>query len=355
MSNTHNEPLSKLLEYARKIEETQYDIETRNGERRYEMRLNRALQQLREQVKQHQDALERPQVNPMSSSLEKPSQDTASRVRQLQVITAAYKSLTVAQPLLPSADSPLPALLALRSTHNLILQTQTLILATNKRTAEARTQLHQEKGDLHDAQLIFNALTQRAERLRSEYASRSQVSSKEMVEAMILDQQIRKRQYMKDLRSLVKAFNRFVEGHLAGMLAAEELNGPVVGDMMEVDGEASTAGFNQQAKPKKLRKDKTGNDFERKRQIDGIWGPSDRGDSTEARQRSETEAAGAAFRALTEDLLNAAADEEGLDPYVDIPQETAPVRFLVRAKVAQFHPHNARRLRLVDFTRDFEL
>lgn len=208
---------------------------------------------------------------------------------------------------------------------------------------------------MHDAQLIFNALTQRVERLRSEHASRSQVSSKELVEGMILDQQIKKRQYMKDLRSLVKAFNKFVEGYLAGMLAVEELGGPVVGDLMEVDEEALIAGFNQQAKPKKSRKERTGNAFERKRQIDGIWGPPDQGDGTESGQRSETEAAGAAFRALTEDLLNAAAGEEDSDPYVDIAQETAAVRFLVRAKVAQFHPHNSRRLRLVDFTRDFEV
>lgn len=59
MSDNQNEALSKLQEYAKKIEETEYDIDTRNGERRYEMRLNRALQHLQEQVKQHQDALER--------------------------------------------------------------------------------------------------------------------------------------------------------------------------------------------------------------------------------------------------------------------------------------------------------
>ena len=52
---------------------------------------------------------------------------------------------------------------------------------------------------------------------------------------MILDEEVKKRQYVKDLRSLVKAFNKFVEGHLAGMLAVEELGGPVVGDMLEVD------------------------------------------------------------------------------------------------------------------------
>lgn len=37
------------------------------------------------------------------------------------------------------------------------------------------------------------------------------------------------------------------------------------------------------------------------------------------------------------------------DPYIPMKQDTAIVRFLVRAKVAAFHPKDARRLRLVDF------
>lgn len=256
--------------------------------------------------------------------------------------------------MLPSADSPLPAILALRSTHNLIHETQTLILATREKAVEARTQLYQEKEDLHDAQLISNALTQRVEKLQSKQTSSSQASSTELVKGMILEEQAKKRQCVKDLRNLIKAFNKFVEGHLAGMLAVEELGGPVVGDMMEVDEEVLIAGFNQQGKPNKLRKESTRNENERKRRIDDIWGTPDEGESTKAGQRSEKEAAGAAFRALTEDLLNAAAGDEDSDPYVDILQETAAVRFLVRAKVAQFQPQNARKLRLVDFIGELE-
>lgn len=286
--------------------------------------------------------------------IEAPSQDPASRVRQLHVITAAYKSLTTAQPILPPAHSPLPALHALRSTHNLIEETQNLILTTKEKTAEARTQLRQEKEDMHDAKSIFNALTQRIEKLRSEQASIAQMSSTEIVKVMILDEEVKKRQYVKDLRSLVKAFNKFVEGHLAGMLAVEELGGPVVGDMLEVDEEALKVGFNRQGKPKKSRKESTGNEIDRKRRIDDVWGPPDEGDDAGKGQRSEKEAASAAFRVLTEDLLNAAAGDDVSDPYVDIPQETAAVRFLVRAKVAQFHPQNATKLRLLDFTGELE-
>lgn len=236
----------------------------------------------------------------------------------------------------------------------MIEETQTLILATKEKTAEARTQLRREKEDLHDAELIFNALTQRVQKLRSDQASSSEASSTEVVRDLIVEEQAKKRQYVKDLRNLIKAFNKFVEGQLAGMLAVEGLGGPVVGDMMEVDEEVLIAGFNQQGKPNKLRKESTGNQIERKRRIDDIWGPPDGSDDPEAGQRSEKEAASAAFRALTEDLLNAAAGDEDSDPYVDIPHETATVRFLVRAKVAQFHPQNARKLRLVDFIGELE-
>lgn len=59
MGGSQNQVLAKLQEYAKKIEETEYDTESRNGERSYEMCLNKALQQLQEQVKQHQVALEK--------------------------------------------------------------------------------------------------------------------------------------------------------------------------------------------------------------------------------------------------------------------------------------------------------
>ena len=64
---------------------------------------------------------------------------------------------------------------------------------------------------------------------------------------------------------------------------------------------------------------------------------------------TERKAAGAGMRRLTEELLNALADEENPESYITISKESAAVRFLVRAKVAQFHPNDARKLRLMDF------
>ena len=288
------------------------------------------------------------------SLIEDPSRDPATRTHQLRVITAAYKSLTVAEPVLPPVDSPLPALLALRSTHTLIGETKDSIIATKEQSSGTRARLHQESESLRDANLLSAALKQRIEGLQLKQSSDLQILPAELVKDIILDERTRKGQYAKGLRSLVKAFNHFVEEHLAGMLAVEELGGPVVGDMIEVDEEVLKAGFSQQGKVIKQRTDPTSSEIERKRRIDDIWGPFDEDDEAEVGERTETDAAGAAFRALCEDLLNAAAGDEGSDPYVDIPQETATVRFLIRSKVAEFHPQNAKKLRLVDFTSDLD-
>lgn len=247
------------------------------------------------------------------------------------------------------ADSPLPALLALRSTHSLIDETKASLLTTKIKLSEARALLLQENKYLQDAHLLSNALKERVEKLQAEEAVDSRISPTELVQGFILHEQTQKRHYVRQLRNLVRVFNRFIEEHLAGMLAVEELGGPVVGDMLEVDEATLKAGFNQQGKAKKYRVDTASSESERQRRIKDTWGPAGEDDEAEADRRTEKSAAGAAFRTLSEDLLNAAAGDDGSDPYVRIPQETAAVRFLVRAKVAQFHPQDARKLRLVDF------
>jgi hypothetical protein len=62
------------------------------------------------------------------------------------------------------------------------------------------------------------------------------------------------------------------------------------------------------------------------------------------------------MRELTEQLMNKLVEAGGdtSAAYVELPRETAAARFLVRSKVAMFHPKDARRLRLVDFGRDLE-
>lgn len=260
----------------------------------------------------------------------------------------------MAEPILPSTNSPLPALLALRSTHNVINETKVSLLTTKEKISKICSQIDQENQHRHDHQIFAEALEKRMKRLQSEQISQDQVTPDELANKIIQDQQKQKSHFTKELRYLMKAFNRFVEEYLAGMLAAEELGGPIVGDLSDIDEGTLKAGFNRQGKAKKSVAESPINEAERKKRIDDLWGPLSENEGPETRQRTEKEAAGSAFRNLCEDLLNASAGDAASDPYVYITRETAAVRFLVRAKIALFHPQDARKLRLVDFSQELD-
>ena len=139
--------------------------------------------------------------------------------------------------------------------------------------------------------------------------------------------------------------------------AAEELGGPVVGDLMEVDSEELGAGFSAQGKLKKAKGKP--DDDKHQRRIDDIWGERggqpDQGGKRK-RENDEASSAGVQMRDLTEQLLNKLAESGGdsSSAYVQIARESAAARFLVRSKVAVFHPRDATRIRLVDFGREIE-
>jgi len=156
--------------------------------------------------------------------------------------------------------------------------------------------------------------------------------------------------------SLVKAFNAFIDDILAPMLAAEELGGPVVGEMTEVDDEDLGRGFSSQGK---VKKSKNGpDDDKRQRRIDQIWGsaPQEGSFRVDKEEWTEQKAAGVEMRDLTEQLLNnlVEAGGSGSDVYVQLERESAAARFLVRSKVAQFHPKDSRKLRLIDFGKELD-
>ena len=235
----------------------------------------------------------------------------------------------------------------MRSTLNMVDQTKASISETKESIEMAKRRLQQEQADVEDARSITRALRERIERAQREHEEQSRKTNEDIIKGMIQEQHQKKRHYTTELRNLVKAFNSFVDQHLAAMVAAEDLGGPVVGDLLEIDEDTLRAGFTQQGKPKKARTDRTKEDIERKRRNEGRWG-SEVEDMVES-ARSEKNAAGASLRELTEDLLNSAAGDDDSDPYIILARESAAVRFLVRAKVAQFHPDDARQLRLIDF------
>lgn len=214
--------------------------------------------------------------------------------------------------------------------------------------------LRKEQKDLHDANLIQRTLEGRISSLEEVIQERTQKLSTQIAKDIMRDLRKKKANYDTDTVKLVKSFNKFIDDHLAVMLAAEELGGPVVGEFLSVDETNLETGFNTQGKTRRLKDAQS--DGKRQRRIDEIWGQRYERDQKGKEPWDEKTAAAAEMRELTEQLLNSLVEADGgrNDGYVELERESAAARFLVRSKVAHFHPKDARRLRLVDFGRDLD-
>lgn len=275
-----------------------------------------------------------------------PSADPKVHLRQLHALTAAYQSLTSQEPWLPSRDSPLPALLALRATDKAIKETRECIPSTDIDFEKMKKRLEKEQADFTDAKLIQTDIQTRIISLEGEIQERKKKSPGQIAKGLIREMKAKKDYYDVETSNLVKEFNTFIDGYLAPMLAVEELGGPIVGEMLDVNEDLLGGAFNAQGKAKKVKP----NNDKRQRRIDQIWGPRPEEGRTKE-PWNEKRAAAAEMRDLTEQLLNnlVDADGNGPGPYVELQRESAAARFLVRSKVAQFHPNDARKVRLVDF------
>ncbi|KAF4455073.1 chromosome segregation protein smc [Fusarium austroafricanum] len=312
----------------------------------YTVKLDQTLQELQQKVRQHEDELEKLRSGQVQSP--------GSVAGQARLIQAALKEVTESEPFLPSPASLLPTLLALRKTHQTIQESNTYLASQHANHEELSRQLDADEARLKDQNLLGDALTARIQSLRDEVEASTHVTPEEGAKELLQELRANKKSYDRETSKLMKVLIRFIDNHLAPMLAAEELGGPVVGDLVDVDRDALAAGFSAQGKLKKPKdsadKDK---DDKRQRRIDEIWGQATDGGTG---RQDEVTAASAEMKQLTEELLNTLADAHGDNSasYVQLPRESAAARFLVRSKVAQFHPRDATRLKLVDFGRDLE-
>ncbi|CAK7226091.1 hypothetical protein SCUCBS95973_006082 [Sporothrix curviconia] len=309
-----------------------------------------------------------------------------SAAASLTIMTTAYEAAARSDPFLPFADSVLPALLALRKTHGVLAESQVYLesgdlfkkptpsstTSTTTASDQARRKLAMDKARLDDQRALQTALETRIVALRSGLETRRTMTADEKRQEALNALHTKKRDYDRDTAALLKSLKQFIQNRLGPMLAAEELGGPVVGGMMDVQADDLAAGFSSQGKPRKARSaqasDKASKKKEdrRQRRIDEIWGPraggggSEDGDddngSEDGGNWDEATAAAAEMQELTEELLNALASAGGDSSaaYVTITRESAAARFLVRSKVAHFHPRDATRLRLVDFGRELD-
>ena len=228
----------------------------------------------------------------------------------------------------------------------LVDETKTSIRGYTEQIVDAQSHLRQDNTDLKDTARMNNALQRRVEKLHLEKADMVRSGPEDTSTKILQVQQQRQEHYAQELQGLVGSFSKFVNEYLAILIAAEQLGGPVVGDDLSIDEETLRSGFNKLGKVKKTRA--------AKRNVDDREGVMNEGDIPQPSPGTEGKAAGAGFRKLTEELLNALADEENRDSYIAIGKESAAVRFLVRANVAQFDPVDARRLRLMDFGSEVE-
>jgi hypothetical protein len=341
--------------------------------------LEQTLQELQQRVKEHEEALKKvcfgisdrmksrkglqeckdllSNTNQLRAAPAKNRSGNAPPAQSsLEIMKAAYDELSSQTPFLPFPESVLPALLALRRSHQTVEDTRAYLASQNNSVEKARKRLEAERLNLKDQRALNQSLENRIQSLQESLTNRMEMEPEDIAQERIDELEQKKKRYDKDTSRLVKALRKFIEEHLAPMLAAEELGGPVVGDIMDIDGDDLAAGFSAQGRLKRVKENP--DQDKRQRRIDDIWGPRDVHPPDRGKQEEwdETTAAATEMRDLTEELLNALAESQGdtSAAYVQTSKETAAARFLVRSKVAQFHPKDSTRLRLLDFGRELD-
>lgn len=246
----------------------------------------------------------------------------------------------------------LPTFLVTRALQQNIQGTKQAIATVEAQIKITEDSLRREEANRQDARLILASLSSRRARLDADIENRSRKNPDQLAKELIAAKRARKEKYDEETQRLEDAINDFINDYLSPMLAAEELGGPVVGDMLQVENETLAAGFTKKGKAKSTKKplsDKT-----RQRRIDQIWGKSVPIEDEDEEPLTEAEAADHEMRTLLENLFVTLNGPGRGTMYYDLERDSAASRFLVRAKVAQFHPKDARRLRLIDFGRELD-
>ncbi|KAK4659514.1 hypothetical protein QC762_110890 [Podospora pseudocomata] len=326
------------------------EFEYDNPARAHEADMERTIQELNKRKRELEEAIQELRSSSTVPDTEPSPEDT------LEIFTKAYEEVAESKPFLPAPGSVLPALLAIRNARNTINESNEYLESQAKSQDELARKLEAEKTALREQQALKTALEKRIQSLRDGLENKQEKTPEQMAKERIAKLKRQNKEWENRTAKLTKDLDWFIEEHLGPMLAAEELGGPVVGQLTDIDPEDLSAGFSAQGKLKKA-KDQPDID-KRQRRIDEIWGTQDQQGESNKRKREEDEASAAVadIRRLIEQLMNKLVESQGDNSasYLKISKETAAVRFLVRSKVASFHPKDAQKLRLVDFGRDID-
>ncbi|KUI66543.1 hypothetical protein VM1G_01420 [Cytospora mali] len=318
--------------------------------------LERSRKELQKKVEQRKRALveenERCAAISRKGHGRQGSGGTVGARKQLHAVAEAYRDAAASEPFLPFPDSVVPALVALRATNLTITESRKFLASQKISLQEAQDRLEIEKANSADQKALTKALEDRIQSLRHGIESRTAMSPNQVARERISELKRNIKETDAGTASLLKALKKFIDDPLASMLAAEQSGGPVAGDMMDVDSDDLEAGFNARGKRKKSKVDATSD--KRQRRIDDMFGGGQDQDGQDEADPDKRAAAREEMQRLTEELMNKLMDSGGSssDAYVDVSEESAAVRFLVRSKVAEFHPRDSKRLRLVDFGRE---
>ncbi|KAK6227113.1 hypothetical protein QIS74_00668 [Colletotrichum tabaci] len=317
---------------------------------RYALSLEQSLQELQERIQQYKEELATLQRNDGQRN------EHLSRAGRapFEVMEGAFKQVAGTPPFVPFSDSVLPALVALRKTHQTITESRAYLTSQEASLDQTKRRLENEQANLADQRLLQQSLERRIQSLKNETESRMELTPEQVAKERLDELRHLKKRYDRETSRLLKALRKFIDDHLAAQLAAEDLGGPVVGDMMEVDSDQLIAGFNAQGRPAKVKLKP--DEDKRQRRLEEVWGLPREGANERRGEADEAAAAGREMRELTEQLLNQLVEAGGDNTaaYVKLPKETAAARFLVRSKVAQFHPRDATKLKLIDFGRELD-
>ncbi|KAI0998034.1 hypothetical protein K3495_g10154 [Podosphaera aphanis] len=309
--------------------------------------LELTLRTLQERVKEQENVLTQlhRSVTPIGTE---PSPELNANIKQLRLLTAAHQFVTASKPYLPAHESLLPPLLAFFVTSKTIQETQIAITETAASLENVKACIVKEKTDLARAKLIQKKLLARITDLEDDIRDQAQKSPTEINRDQVKQIKIQKAYYDNKISELSSVFNTFVDVDLSPMLVIEEFGGPIVSQAMSINDEMLDSQFGYRGKTKKV---KLHGDVRQKR-IDQIWGSQ----KTESEEYSEKHAAAMEMRRLIEQLFNNIACAEGYGPgsYIKLERDSAAARFLVRANIAQLHPKDASKLRLVDFGSSFD-
>ncbi|KAK3329555.1 hypothetical protein B0H66DRAFT_597131 [Apodospora peruviana] len=276
-------------------------VSGRGGDPVHNANLERTVRELERAKEEAQAALNQaPDVSRNSAPA-----GTHSAQASMEIMAQAYRDVAESEPFLPFPGSVLPALLALRKTNHTINETNEYMDSQRISLEQMNGRLQGLRADLKEQQALQAALEKRAQFLRDDLENRMETTPEQLAKEKIVELKEKKAHYDKETSRLLKSLNWFIKDHLGPMLAAEELGGPVVGDLMDIGSNDLSAGFSAQGKLKKVKEQP--DEDRRQRRIDEIWGGNgsqqDQGGKRK-REDDEGSAAGLEMRDLTEQLLN---------------------------------------------------